>query len=479
MLHNPIRSVALVATLLISNSAVAGSAPAADTVDTLVAQLDDPRFTARRQAQTSLLELGASALPTVRRALDHPDTPAEARARLAGIARELHAHAESDARHITLELHAATPADVIVKIAGQAGLALEADARLTPARIDVDLHDVPAMDALATLCEQHGWDLASSARGPQKLDLKIINATGERQLVGQTQAAGPLLLTQRGGRVTHSVATDGLGASATSRRETVLSIDFAAHLEPRFQIGPRDVEVEWTRVTDAAGRSLLPGDAPSQMIADAGALRVGFAETPGVPAGQPADDGDRLVSRAEWTAGRVLLSLKLPLSDAHPPAAGPLSVAGRFRTLVGGELTAHAIELVPDAMGEVPRWIVAGEPVAVRIKSISPRPGDAEGHRRYAASFEMLRPVDAAGERLVIASLAGCRLSRHGETLRRATTRTRLGASGGVEYQLEFVESPREGTAADAPFQLTCTAARTAVWLDVPFAFNSVPNLLD
>ena len=475
MLHNPIRTAALAAALLLSASADAKASPPAQEVQALVAQLDNPRFAARRLAEESIRELGVAALGPVERALRDAEASVEARARLARVAADLRADAFAEPRRVTLDLADAPAADVLAALADQAGLTLRVAADLAPARIDARYQNTPALAAIADLCARHDWDIATSARGALKLDVEIVNADARRQLAGPTQAAGPLLLSLRGGELTRSVRHAGANNVAT--RQTELSVHFAAHIEPRFQIGPREIEIEWTRIADAAGRSLMPGDAPSEMVADLGAMAGGFAETPVAPAARPSGTEDDLVTHTQWSAGHALVSLELPLPDGLTPAEGPLSIAGRFRTLVGGDLADREAILTPHGNAAL-RWSVAGEPVTVRLKSLPRRPGDDDGEERFGACFEILRALPPSHERLVLASLGGCELSRDGRALRRATTRTRTGTSGGVEYLVEFVDRGDAGD-AQSPLRLTATLAQRAVWLEVPFAFDNVPNPLD
>ena len=148
------------------------------------------------------------------------------------------------------------------------------------------------------------------------------------------------------------------------------------------------------------------------------------------------------------------------------------SLEGRLRGLVGTGIVPMIANFTTNpSTADDTLWTVAGEPVAVRLSQLQPRGNDNDDRTRWAVSFEILRPAEQSVERLVVASLAMPELfDADGTPLRRATARSRVGISGGVEYVVEYI-----GNEHTVPMSLRCEVPERRVQLDVPFAFEKLP----
>ena len=425
------RAAAIAAAVLLVSPAAAADPEA------LARGLAAESWAEREAAHAALLDAGPEAATFVRAAFDSPSP--EVRARAAAIAEELDGRRATAGRRVTLELADAQACDAVARLAEAAGVRLRADDslnRLPPVTARYD--DAAFWDVLADLCRRGRWSFRPDGGGA--LVIEADDATP-----GPAATAGPALVRAVAARREAAVSYGGDDPATRT-----LEIDLIVHLEPRFQIGPREFRVEWTAATDAAtGLSLLPGEA--QAVADVNGM-------PGTPAAPHASLG-------RWTAGR------LPITAAFdPPAeATTIDLAGRLHGLVGADSAESRLEWSDD--GAAATWNVAGEPVSVTIAPLPSRPNDPPDRRRWAATFAVLRPTPRATEELVIASLSRCVLAdADGRALTRGTSRTRAStAGGGVGYEVEFI-----GSADLPPAALTADLPRRAAWLDVPFELRGL-----
>lgn len=454
--------------------------PETVVVGQLISQLGDDAWTARRDAEAALVRQGVAALPNLQSSLAAMDAQAdpEARARLSNVVETLRRQADVEGRTVTAQFDNAPAADALHELARQAEV--EISLALPPnARITADFDKVPFLEAITQVCETKKWSMVLSSSGPRNLELLISDDPNRGVGGGLICSTGPALVAVRGGEWSRRVDfTDRLGNAS---RNGEFRFEFVALLEPRFQIGPREFEIEWTLATDASGHSLLPGDGP--VFAGVEDLQGNAGDPDGPAAGMAgvvdvADAGERkpTVSAAEWTAGRLPFTVDLARLGHTIEEVGHVTLAGRIKGLVGTGLrdaTADLSVTDPEAASQAKDivWVVAGEPVGLRLSAMEPRTGDAPDRRRWAVSFEMLRPASRQVERLVVSALAEPQLtSADGTTFRRATTRSRVGQSAGVEYIVEFT-----GPVDAKPSHIACRIPERAAHLDLPFRFEKLP----
>ena len=426
------RAAAIAAAVLLCSPAAAAADPEA-----LARGLAAESWAEREAAHAALLDAGPEAARFVRAAFDSPSP--EVRARAAAIAEELDGRRATAARRVTLDFADVDPADAVARLAEAAGVDVRADdslGRLSPVTARYD--DAAFWDVLADLCRRGKWSFRPDGGGA--LVIEADDATP-----GPAATAGPALVLAVAARREAAVSYGGDDPATRT-----LEIDLIVHLEPRFQIGPREFRIDWTAATDAAtGLSLLPGDA--QAVADVN-------DMPGTPAAPHASIG-------RWTAGR----LPVTASFDPPPGATTIDLAGRLSGLVGADVGESRLDLSDE--GGTATWNVAGEPVAVTVAPSPSRPNDPPDRRRWAVTFAVLRPTPRATEELVIASLGGCELAdADGRALTRGTSRTRASVGGGgVGYEIEFI-----GSADLPPAVLSADLPRRAAWLDVPFELRGL-----
>lgn len=465
IVHRHIVAAAAAVVVTLGTSALAGEPDVAAHVAELAAELDEPQWAVRHQAEKRLMQLDPAALPAIEAILaELPADEAESRSRLNRVAASLRARSEKGGREVRLSLNAAEPAKTVHALADEAGVDLYVAPNL-PGRATTGTYDGAFWDVLLELCRQNGWDVSWSSGGEQNLSATIV-AAGQSQngLAGPAFISGPVLFTVRGGHFDRSVSFDQVAATGGDfvQRSRSFGYELAAHLEPRFQVGPRTFEIEWTEARDAFGRSLLPGDAQN-LVADVGMLQNDVAEADRNLAGRPAG---RFVTSAEWRAGRLPFTVSLRADDTD--ALDRVTLAGRLRGLVGSSLTDMTADV---ADGTATEWCVAGEPIVVRLEQGRQINSDGDVTRMWHVNFEILRPLSADLEQLVLATLAECKVTlADGGTLRRGATRTRTLRNGAREYQVDF-----SGETAAMPVAVRCRVPARAMRLDVPFRFEDLP----
>ncbi len=323
--------------------------------------------------------------------------------------------------------------------------------------------DVTAVDgtfwqAMMSLCRNNNWDVALDAGGHRNLGMTVVQADpSRRQLSGIASETGPGLVLLRSVVRTAKIdlTTVSGGDLAEQAADEQVTYAFDVLLEPRFQIGPREFAIVWTRATDGDGRSLLPVGVPSSPAVDSQAVVDAAGDLDGAaPPRQPIH-----VAAATWSAGRMRSELALSPPQTQPSAAG-ITLVGSVEGLVGANLiTALQPEGAPGL------WLVAGEPLDVRLVSGAPDNGRATFHLQVRGG----RPVDDDVRRLITDSLDGARVTVGGVPVRRGATRRRDDSGFGLD--IVFVAGA--GTVGEAV--ASCEVPSHALWLSLPFRFDGVP----
>ncbi len=293
-------------------------------------------------------------------------------------------------------------------------------------------------EVVIDLCRTHDWDVSVNAGGSRNLRMAMVPARDERQLAGPVCVTGPAVVVVRELRQTRHVdfaamLPEANELPATNAKQS-LRIELEALLEPRYQIGTREFVVHWSQVATTSGKDLL--------------------------------DEDRAQAIAHWSAGR--LRFGLDLAGQGVPGGDELNVAGTIRGSVGGDL--YDVELPADDTEA--EWIIAGEPVMVRLD----RGPDLNGNRGRRTQWQfhaaLRRQPDAPTQKLILTALAGLELVGPSGELMRGATRTDFESPMGPQIEIDFVGPSAAGSGRPTA---RCELPRRMVWLELPFEFDGLP----
>ena len=453
------RSLALAAALALGTvSTPALSAP--PDVAELAKRLLSDDWADREAAEAALAALDAESLDALDEAAKGTGEAAD---RCQAAAESIRARHALEASVVELPAGPIGLMPLLRDLADQANVELHVHPSLALQTVEVTPGEATFWAAVADLCADHTLDAVVNAGGPRNLTMSIVPARDEtpRQLAGPARVAGPGIVVvrevTRTSRVDFAGFAPALETAAESARGESARYALEALIEPRFQIGPRDFRVVWTRATDGNGRSLLPANEgetfevdPTNAVVDADG-GLGGAR----PIAEPA-----YVSEAKWSAGRLRFDLTL-VPDAEQRRGETVTLAGHVEGLVGHDFyTADVGEAEPVV------WLIGGEPMSVRLHR--------EPARNAATSSSMSlllragRPVSDDVRRIIGDALDGSQITIDGQTLTRGATRVH-DIGGRLAIDVAFVG------ADDGEATATCEVPRRTMMLKLPFRFDGLP----
>jgi hypothetical protein len=236
-----------------SVSSPVANAPGSPSVDRLIEELGSPDFKVREAASKALTARADEALPTMKKAIAHPN--AEVRQRLTGLIADLERAALLAAKRVTLKLESVPIKDAVAALAQASGYKIDLQnngGKQTLVSLTAD--NISFWEAFDKLCSQAGLVLQQQYDASQGLVLYSMNA-----VVPFVDYRGPFRLSAAGFHYNKSLnfATlprDQIGAGQRSEQ---LTFSFNVVAEPRLPLlGLGQPKV--TAAIDDQDQSLMP-----------------------------------------------------------------------------------------------------------------------------------------------------------------------------------------------------------------------------
>lgn len=236
------KSIRCLNVLLTSAALLTGHAAMADamsdSVAALVKQLDGDDFRQRESAVSKLVDLGPDARPAIERALEAA-TDIEVQERLRVTLSRIEANATVAPTQVTLNLKQATTSEIYSELARAAGFTLEkaASGKLNRERFDLDLNNVPWLDAMERAAIVTGHDVEFGGGV-----MKVLDSAGSAGAPGCTSG----LVRVIGRRVVRSHQIEYRGKN----RDSYLQLELGLRLDPRLRVAGRPAFVVTTATDD-------------------------------------------------------------------------------------------------------------------------------------------------------------------------------------------------------------------------------------